>query len=100
MRKRGQGKEGSRTPVVFPKLVFLYKEELHGKGKELEDLFNLAVETSAWAQYPDFMSIDNGYIGDIYKKTGKIISNMGKRKLITVAHVKLGEPRNLGCESY
>ena len=82
MRKRGQGKEGSRTPVVFPKLVFLYDEELHGKGKVLEDLFILAAETSLTCQYPDFMSVDKGYIGEIYKKTGKIISNMGKRKLI------------------
>lgn len=83
MRKRGQGREGSRTPVVFPKLIFLYDENLHNEGKELEDLFNLAVETCSVAQYPDMMSVNNGYIGDIYKKTGKIITSMGCRAFLS-----------------
>ena len=37
VRKKGQGKEGHRKPVLFPKIVFLYDENLHGPGKELED---------------------------------------------------------------
>ncbi|KIR03449.1 Ribonucleotide reductase of class III (anaerobic), large subunit [Lachnospiraceae bacterium TWA4] len=31
---KGQGKEGNKKPVLFPKLVFLYDENLHGEGKQ------------------------------------------------------------------
>ena len=31
-RKNGQGKKECKKPVLFPKLVFLYDKELHGKG--------------------------------------------------------------------
>ena len=36
VRANGQGKKGFKKPVLFPKLTFLYDENLHGKGKELE----------------------------------------------------------------
>ena len=35
----GQGKKNNKKPVLFPKLVFLYDENLHGPGKPLEDVF-------------------------------------------------------------
>ena len=39
VRRKGQGKKGQKKPVLFPKIVFLYDENLHGPGKELEDVF-------------------------------------------------------------
>lgn len=51
-RMKGQGKEGFKRPVLFPKLVFLYDEEIHGEGKISEDLFNLGVECSKLSMYP------------------------------------------------
>lgn len=33
VHKEGQGKDGNKKPVLFPKLVFLYDENLHGPGK-------------------------------------------------------------------
>lgn len=83
VRKKGQGKEGHRVPVLFPKLVFIYDSELHGPGKELEWLFREAVECSLIAQYPDFLSLEpsndevTNYVGDVYHKWGKIVSPMG-----------------------
>lgn len=77
-RRGGQGKPGRKVPVLFPKLVFLYDTELHGPGKECESVYNEAVKTARETMYPDFLSLDSGYVGDMYKKTGKIISPMGK----------------------
>ena len=40
VRKNGQGKKKvTKKPVLFPKIVFLYDENLHGPGKPLEDVF-------------------------------------------------------------
>lgn len=77
VRMCGQGKPGQKVPVVFPKLVFLYDSDLHGEGKELENLFFKAIECTKIAQYPDYLSLDAGYIGDVYHEWGKIISPMG-----------------------
>ena len=33
VRRKGQGKKGSKKPVLFPKIVFLYDENLHGPGR-------------------------------------------------------------------
>jgi len=51
-RQHGQGKEGNKKPVLFPKLIFLYDENLHGEGKPLEDVFNAGVECSRHSMYP------------------------------------------------
>ena len=78
VRKNGQGKDGFKHPVLFPKLSFLYDENLHGEGKELEWLFLEAIDCSSKSMYPDFISCTgDGYCGDIYKKYGKTISRMG-----------------------
>lgn len=78
VRMGGQGKEGYKKPVLFPKLVFLYDEELHGKGKELEDVFDLAILCSSKCMYPDFLSLTgDSYVGDMYKKYNEIVYPMG-----------------------
>lgn len=80
VRMSGQGKVGFKKPVLFPKLTFLYDENLHGEGKSLEYLFDLALECSSKTMYPDFLSLTGeGYIPSIYKQYGKIISLMGCR---------------------
>ena len=88
VRKNGQGKSGHKKPVLFPKLTFLYDEELHGAGKSLEWLFNEAIECSKQAMYPDFLSLSgDGYIPSMYKKyiiypyTGKDIMVLGNTQL-------------------
>ena len=79
VRKNGQGKEGHKKVVLFPKLNFLYDENLHGIGKPYEYLFNEAIECSMKAMYPDYVSLTGeGYIPSMYKKYGKVISLMGR----------------------
>ena len=57
VRMNGQGKEGHKKPVLFPKIVFLYDENLHGPGKELEDVFEAGIECSRKTMYPDWLSL-------------------------------------------
>lgn len=89
VHSKGQGKEGFKRPVLFPKIVFLYDKELHGDGGEKypsADVFNAGIECSSKTMYPDWLSLTgNGYVPEIYKKYGRVISPMGKCKS---AHVK------------
>ena len=84
VRRGGQGKTGHKKPVLFPKIVFLYDENLHGPGKPLEDVFEAGVACSAKTMYPDWLSLTGkGYVASMYKKYGKIISPMGCRAFLS-----------------
>ena len=84
VRKGGQGKKECKKPVLFPKIVFLYDENLHGPGKPLEDVFEAGVECSAKTMYPDWLSLTGkGYVASMYKQYGKIISPMGCRAFLS-----------------
>ena len=84
VRRKGQGKKGNKKPVLFPKIVFLYDENLHGPGCELEDVFEAGIECSARAMYPDWLSLTGeGYVPSMYKKYGAIISPMGCRAFLS-----------------
>lgn len=84
VRQKGQGKAECRKPVLFPKIVFLYDENLHGPGGELEDVFEAGVQCSAKTMYPDWLSLTGrGYIASMYKQYGKIISPMGCRAFLS-----------------
>ncbi len=84
VRRKGQGREGHKKPVLFPKIVFLYDENLHGPGKPLEDVFEAGIECSRKTMYPDWLSLTGeGYVPSMYKKYGKIISPMGCRAFLS-----------------
>ena len=84
VRKNGQGKKECKKPVLFPKIVFLYDENLHGEGKPLEDVFEAGVECSSKTMYPDWLSLTgDGYVASIYKKYGEVISPMGCRAFLS-----------------
>lgn len=103
-RKNGQGRKGCKKPVLFPKLVFLYDEKLHGENGLLEDVFEEAIDCTTRAMYPDFLSLSGkpmkrvmdddgefeniivdafGTPAHIYKKYGKVISPMGCRAFLS-----------------
>lgn len=84
VRRKGQGKKDCKKPVLFPKIVFLYDENLHGPGKPLEDVFEAGVRCSAKTMYPDWLSLTGkGYIASMYKQYGKVISPMGCRAFLS-----------------
>lgn len=91
VRKGGQGKKECKKPVLFPKIVFLYDENLHGPGKELEDIFEAGVDCSSKTMYPDWLSLTgDGYVASIYKKYGEVISPMGCRAFLSPWYEKGG----------
>ena len=80
----GQGKTDNKKPVLFPKIVFLYDENLHGEGCILEDVFNAGVECSRKTMYPDWLSLTgDGYVAQMYKKYKKVVSPMGCRAFLS-----------------
>ena len=84
VHKDGQGKEGHKKPVLFPKIVFLYDENIHGEGKEGEDVFEVGIACSAKTMYPDWLSLSGkGYISSMYKRYKKVISPMGCRAFLS-----------------
>lgn len=81
---KGQGKEGNKKPVLFPKLVFLYDKNLHGEGCINEDVFEAGIECSSKTMYPDWLSLTgDGYVPSIYKKYKHVVSPMGCRAFLS-----------------
>ena len=84
VRRKGQGRKGNKKPVLFPKIVFLYDENLHGPGKELEDVFEAGVLCSSKTMYPDWLSLTGkGYVPSMYGKYNTVISPMGCRAFLS-----------------
>lgn len=91
VRKNGQGKKNCKKPVLFPKIVFLYDEKLHGEGGKLQEVFEAGVECSSKTMYPDWLSLTGeGYIASMYKKYGEIISPMGCRAFLSPWYIEGG----------
>lgn len=84
VHKNGQGKKGNKKPVLFPKLVFLYDEELHGEGCVNHDIFEAGIDCSCKTMYPDWLSLSGeGYVASIYKKYKRVVSPMGCRAFLS-----------------
>jgi len=96
VHKEGQGKKGHKRPTLFPKLVFLYDKKVHGKGGKLRDSFLCAIECSKKTMYPDYLSLSGeGYVPEMYKKYGRIVSPMGCRAFLSPWYEQGGiEPLN------
>lgn len=87
VHSNGQGKEGFKRPVLFPKIVFLYDKNLHGDGSEKypsADVFNAGLDCSCKTMYPDWLSLTgDGYVVEMYKKYGRVVSPMGCRAFLS-----------------
>lgn len=84
VHREGQGKKGFKRPLLFPKLVFLYDKNIHGEGKECNDVFEAGIQCSASTMYPDWLSMSGeGYISTMYQKYGTAISPMGCRAFLS-----------------
>lgn len=77
VRMEGHGKVGFKKNLIFPKLVFLYNENLHNTSKQYEWLFDLAVKCSSKCMYPDYLS------PKLHRREGKYVSPMGCRAFLS-----------------
>lgn len=84
VHSKGQGKTGQKKPVLFPKLVFLYDEAIHGEGCINHDVFEAGIRCSSKTMYPDWLSLSGeGYVPEMYKKYGRVVSPMGCRAFLS-----------------
>ena len=94
VHSNGQGKNGFKRPVLFPKIVFLYDKNLHGDGSSNYpngDVFNEGIECSSKTMYPDWLSLTGeGYVSEMYKKYGRVVSPMGCRAFLSPWYEKGG----------
>jgi ribonucleoside-triphosphate reductase (formate) len=90
VRMEGHGDVGFKKNLIFPKLVFLYNPEIHGKDKKYEWLFDLAVKCSSKCMYPDFLS------PKLHKREGKWVSPMGCRAYLSDYRDENGELQFIG----
>lgn len=94
VHSEGQGKKGFKRPVLFPKIVFLYNKNLHGDGSDKfpsADVFNAGLDCSSKTMYPDWLSLTgDGYVAEMYKKYGKVVSPMGCRAFLSPWYEKGG----------
>lgn len=91
VRREGQGVPGKKKPVLFPKIIFLYDEEIHGTGCTSEDVFEAGIACSAKCMYPDWLSLTGkGYVPEMYKKYKRVVSPMGCRAFLSPWYEKGG----------
>lgn len=94
VHRDGQGKNGHKKAVLFPKIVFLYDENIHGPGCINEDVFEEGIDCSSKTMYPDWLSLSGkGYVAEMYKKYGKVISPMGCRAFLSPYWEKGGQTK-------
>ena len=81
MEVRNGGQGVAKVPMLFPKLVYLFDEELHADGKPMREDFKFAVYCQSQTMFPDLLgltgaSVDND-ANDVYKKYHVATSPMG-----------------------
>lgn len=85
VRTRYEAKSG--RPVLFPKLVYLYNEDLIANDPLAKEAFDECIVCSSKCLYPDYLSLTgnkgNNAVANEYLKHGTIISPMGCRAFLS-----------------
>ena len=94
-RMKGIGK--NKISAIFPKLVFLHRNEINGLPDSPNyDIKMMAVECSMKRMYPDWLSLDEGYLGEMYDKYQRAVSPMGCRAFLSPWYGEDGKPVFIG----
>lgn len=72
MEVRNNGQGVARVPMLFPKLVYLFDEELHDEDKPMREDFKFAVYCQSQTMFPDLLGLTGASVendaNDVYKK--------------------------------
>lgn len=94
-RMKGIGK--NKISAIFPKLVFLHRNEINGLPDSPNyDIKQLAIECSMLRMYPDWLSLDEGYLGEMYSKYQRVVSPMGCRAFLSPWYGEDNKPVFIG----
>jgi ribonucleoside-triphosphate reductase len=95
VRMEGMGK--NKVTAIFPKIMFLHRKEVNGlPGTPNYELKELAIKCSAKNQYPDYISLDEGTLKEVYDRSGKAITMMGCRAALAPWWNDKGEETYVG----
>lgn len=84
LRNRLKGLGKKHITAIFPKLVFLHRQDINGLPiSPNHDIKQLAIKCSSNRMYPDWLSLDKGYVADMYEQHGQICSPMGCRAYLS-----------------
>ena len=87
MEVRNNGQGVAKVPMLFPKLVYLYDEELHDEGKPMREDFKYAVYCQSQTMFPDLLGLTGASVendaNDVYKKYHVATSPMGCRSYLS-----------------
>lgn len=91
LNNRIQGIGRQNITPVFPKLVFLHRNEINGvNGSPNYDLYLKSIKCISTRMYPDMLSLNSGYLGDVFDKYRLPISPMGCRAYLSPWYVNGG----------
>lgn len=78
LKTRLEGLGEKKTTAVFPKLIFLHREEICGhEGTPNYHLKKIGLKCSSTMLYPDWLSIDEDYQKEVYEECGQTVTPMG-----------------------
>lgn len=82
---RMEGLGENKITAIFPKLTMLVRWEINqNEDSPNYDLYQQSIRTSMKRMYPDYISLNCGYLGEVYEKYGEAISSMGCRSFLDV----------------
>lgn len=82
VREKGLG--ATKVTAIFPKLVYLHLDGINGDKDDINYKSYLkAIECSRKRLYPDYLSLDEGNLSEIYNRCGQIVSPMGCRAYLS-----------------
>lgn len=93
LETRIEGLGTKKITSVFPKLIFLHREEINGNPDSPNYfLKELGIKCSSTRLYPDWLSGDEGFQKEIYEESGRMVSPMGCRSFLSkFYHPETGE---------
>lgn len=81
---RMEGLGENKITAIFPKLVFFTREEVNrGVNSPNHYLYEMAIKCQMKRMYPDILSLEEGYLKEMYEKYGTPISPMGCRSFLS-----------------